>query len=101
MNWVDALPLALMSIRASVNNRTGRTPSELQTGRAFPGPGAKLIGLQEEDPMQTRAYFNELQALLTEFSKQAETRDPARGEGETLPTANESGWSPGGQDHTG
>lgn len=67
--------------------KTGHTLFELQTGRMFSGPGAKLIGLPDGDPMQTRAYFNELQALLTEYSKQAEASDPAGGEKETLPTA--------------
>ncbi|XP_072568771.1 uncharacterized protein [Paramormyrops kingsleyae] len=38
MNWVDALPLAMMSVRCSINRGTRFTPFELQTGRQFPGP---------------------------------------------------------------
>lgn len=40
MNWVSALPIALMSIRCSINRSTGLTPFELVTGRQFPGPWA-------------------------------------------------------------
>ncbi|XP_039679499.1 protein NYNRIN [Perca fluviatilis] len=73
MNWVDALPLALMSVRCSVNHATGFTPHELQTGRAFPGPHSKLPLVENTDQQLTyKAYFHELQGLVSLFSKQVE-----------------------------
>ncbi|XP_047201736.1 uncharacterized protein K02A2.6 [Girardinichthys multiradiatus] len=47
MNWVTALPLALMSVRSSVNQRHGLTPHEPQNGRPFPGPHTRLPFLTE------------------------------------------------------
>ena len=38
VNWIDALPLVLMSIRHSINRVTGYTPFELQHGRPPPHP---------------------------------------------------------------
>ncbi|KAL4008309.1 hypothetical protein ACER0C_002161 [Sarotherodon galilaeus] len=42
LNWVSALPIALMIIRCSVNKSTGFTPHELQTGRPFPAPWTEV-----------------------------------------------------------
>ncbi|XP_049328657.1 uncharacterized protein LOC125797840 [Astyanax mexicanus] len=42
MNWLDALPIALISIRSSVNRSTGFSPFELVRGVAFPGPQTAL-----------------------------------------------------------
>lgn len=108
MNWVDALPLALMSIRALVNLRTGHSPFKLQTGRVYPGPGNKLVGLPENlNPLSGRAYFNDLQALLAEFSTQTDASEDRGGDvnANASPTANwvrlrvisVSGQSQGGQ----
>lgn len=83
MNWLDALPLALMSIRSSVNQATRFTPHELQTGRAFPGPQSKLPGTGHIDQdLNYKMYFHELQSLVAEFSKQVAS---SRGEGQTAP----------------
>lgn len=40
MDWVDALSIALMSIRCSVNQSTRFIPYELFRGRQFPRPTA-------------------------------------------------------------
>lgn len=89
LNWVDALPLALMSIRSSVNTSTGFTPHELQTGRAFPGPSSKLPLTEEEGQTMTkRAYYNELHSLVSHFSKQVQSQRTEES-GHTSP---EVGW---------
>ncbi|XP_049445650.1 protein NYNRIN-like [Epinephelus fuscoguttatus] len=77
MSWVDALPLALMSIRSSVNSLTGFMPYELKTGHQFPGPGAGTQTTEEiESPMQYKPYYDQLTALVSAFSKQVTTDPP-------------------------
>ncbi|KAG7999497.1 protein K02A2.6 [Nibea albiflora] len=89
MNWLDALPLALMSIRSSVNQSTGFTPHELETGRPFPGPQAQLTGaLTDDQQLTSKEYFRELQALVAGFSKQVATTK----EGGDVQTTPESEW---------
>lgn len=75
LTWLDALPLALMSIRSSVNQSTGFTPHELTTGRAFPGPPTKLTGLGHDSQTLTpKQYFHELQSLVAAFAEQVGER---------------------------
>lgn len=65
LSWVEALPLALMSIRSSVNSITGFTPYELTTGQQFPGPGAGTQMTEEaEAPMRYKPYYDQLTALV-------------------------------------
>nr|XP_023653059.1 uncharacterized protein LOC111836221 isoform X1 [Paramormyrops kingsleyae]XP_023653060.1 uncharacterized protein LOC111836221 isoform X2 [Paramormyrops kingsleyae] len=77
MNWVDTLPLAVMSVRCSINRGTGFTPFELQTGRQFPGPQKGLTWTPDEKGEQNpRAYYDCLQVLVADFSKQIQEARP-------------------------
>ncbi|XP_068162216.1 uncharacterized protein [Antennarius striatus] len=42
MNWLQALPVALLNVRMSLNSSTGWTPFEAHTNRPFPAPTAPL-----------------------------------------------------------
>ncbi|XP_053194179.1 uncharacterized protein LOC128378637 [Scomber japonicus] len=70
LNWVDALPIALMSIRSSVNSITGFTPYELMCGQQFPGPGAGGVICQTIPFLEYKPYYDQLTALVSVFSKQ-------------------------------
>lgn len=52
LNWVQALPLALMSTRMSMRDGHGATPCELHMGRMFAGPehSLKNVGGVRTDP---------------------------------------------------
>lgn len=77
INWVDTLPMALMSMRCSVNRGTGFTPYELQSGRPFPGPKGGLGGaLREQKKPKSRAYYDNLRVLVSDFSRQVQERRP-------------------------
>ncbi|XP_062284313.1 uncharacterized protein LOC133990154 [Scomber scombrus] len=81
LSWVDALPLALMSLRSSVNSITGFTPYELKTGQQFPGPGAGVQMVDRERVhVRYKPYYDQLTALVSAFSKQvgAVKGDPER-----------------------
>ncbi|XP_034567274.1 uncharacterized protein K02A2.6-like [Notolabrus celidotus] len=83
LSWVDALPLALMSVRSSVSLRTGFTPYELICGQQFPGPGAGVVIAQETPFLAYKPYYDQLTALVSAFSAQiAEIRG---GEEKPLP----------------
>ncbi|XP_030579610.1 uncharacterized protein LOC115776172 [Archocentrus centrarchus] len=75
IEWVGALPIALLQIRSSLNKVTGFTPFELLTGRQFPGPTAALPGEgQNITNFQYKAYFDELKALVSGFVSQVHDR---------------------------
>ncbi|XP_005755630.1 uncharacterized protein K02A2.6-like, partial [Pundamilia nyererei] len=71
LNWVAALPIALMIIRCCVNQSTGFTPYELLTGRQFPGPWTTVPA--EESIKSNRKHiecWKELKALVSSFTQQ-------------------------------
>ncbi|KAI7811686.1 polyprotein [Triplophysa rosa] len=69
LNWLSALPIALMSIRSSVNRISGFTPFELLTGRQFPGP-TTVLREDSVQPLSHTVYFDKLTALIRTFSHQ-------------------------------
>ncbi|XP_062413601.1 uncharacterized protein LOC134105111 isoform X1 [Pungitius pungitius] len=90
LTWVQALPLALMAIRSSVNQGTGFTPYELTTGRQFPGPSAGLK-LQPDPETPTGEYashYNELRALVSDFAVQVQDRTG----GQNTPDPHTTAW---------
>ncbi len=69
LTWLSVLPLALMSVRSSVNRISGFTPFELLTGRSFPGPSTPLRP-DHITPLSHCVYFDKLTALIKQFSQQ-------------------------------
>ena len=89
MNWVEVLPLALMSIRSSVIQTVGLTPHELQTGRPFPGPSTRLPCSEPLNREQFhKAYYKNIYSLVLAFSKQI----PQRPEGTSDGSDSETDW---------
>ncbi|XP_057183088.1 uncharacterized protein LOC130549780 [Triplophysa rosa] len=86
LNWLSALPIALMSIHSSVNRISGFTPFELLTGRQFPGPATALFP-DAVQPLSHTVYFDKLTALITSFSRQV-TSDAIKDPVTPVP----SGW---------
>ncbi len=79
LNWVDALPLALMSYRMQTNRITNLTPHEMLTGRPMPVP--YLRGPYEGPPleqlqMELRAYMKQITAIHEAINAQEQSRGP-------------------------
>uniref|UniRef100_A0A3B3S9T3 Basic leucine zipper transcriptional factor ATF-like n=1 Tax=Paramormyrops kingsleyae TaxID=1676925 RepID=A0A3B3S9T3_9TELE len=66
-----------MSVRCSINRGTGFTPFELQTGRQFPGPQRGLSWTPDKKGERNpRSYYDVLQVLVADFSKQIQETRP-------------------------
>ena len=88
LNWVDALPLALMSYRMQTNRMTHLTPHEMLTGRPMPAPN--LRGPHKGPPLEQlqleiREYIKQLTGIHKLIFQQEKNRvpepedDPPRG----------------------
>nr|XP_049617673.1 uncharacterized protein LOC125992617 [Syngnathus scovelli] len=75
LTWLDALPLALLSIRSSVSSQTKFTPYELSRGQQFPGPAAGTGTEEKMEPLRYKPYFEALNRLVRLFSKQVSTTE--------------------------
>ncbi|XP_059202559.1 uncharacterized protein LOC131982018 [Centropristis striata] len=79
LNWVDALPLALMQYRTQTHRSTHLTPHEMLTGRPMPTPqmrgpykGPSLEQLQTE----LQDYMRHLTAIHRSIYLQEKEREP-------------------------
>ncbi|XP_076004188.1 uncharacterized protein LOC142996946 [Genypterus blacodes] len=74
LNWVEALPLVLVSVRANVNRSHGRLPYELHRGSPFPGP-MRPMTLDALGDVCKKQYHAQLKALLSSFHPQGQIDD--------------------------
>ncbi|XP_061651840.1 uncharacterized protein LOC133488231 [Phyllopteryx taeniolatus] len=65
LNWLQALPLVLFTIRQAINRRTGFTPFELLTGRLMPGPESALLQPDMDPPKGYKPYWEQLSSLVS------------------------------------
>ncbi len=64
LNWVTALPIALMAIRGSTNRGTKLTPHEMVTGRRMPRGDRETIEIEDIDKLKS-----ELDKYVTTLTK--------------------------------
>ena len=88
LNWIDPLPLALMSYRMQANRITHLTPHEMLTARPMPAPtirGPHKGPPLEQLELEIREYIKQLTAIHKLISQQEKSRvpepedDPPRG----------------------
>ncbi len=53
LNWVTALPIALMAIRGSTNRGTKLTPHKMVTGRKMPRGDRETIEIEDVDKLKS------------------------------------------------
>ncbi len=64
LNWVTALPIALMAIRGSTNRVTKLTPHEMVTGRRMPKGDRETVEIEDIDKLKS-----ELDKYVTTLTK--------------------------------
>ena len=86
LNWIDALPLALMSYRMQANRTTHLTPHEMLTGRPMPSPNIR--GPHKGPPLEQletelRRYMGQLTGIHRLIFQQEKDRVQEVGGGAT------------------
>ena len=78
LNWLDALPIALMHMRSQKNRITHLTPHEMLTGRMMPTPrirGEDRGPLLEHLQKEIRSYVQQLSSVHKVIYTQAKRRE--------------------------
>ncbi len=79
LNWIDTLPLALMSYRMQTNRNTHLTLHEMLTGRPMPVPycrGSYKGPPLEQLQMELRSYMKKLTAIHKAIYLQETRKEP-------------------------
>ncbi|XP_072904472.1 uncharacterized protein [Hemitrygon akajei] len=85
LNWVDALPLALMSYRMQTSRMTCLTPHEMLTGRPMPVPqwrGPYKGPSLEQLEIELKQYMQQLTMIHRSIYAQEKQKEPETVQGE-------------------
>ena len=79
LNWIDALPLALMCYRSQESRITHLSPHEMLTGRRMPVP--QIRGQSEGPPLEAldlalKLYMQQLSVIHRTILEQEQAREP-------------------------